>query len=195
MNSAFLTRMAAFIFAAVVLFSPIAARGDDSLVDYKISPNDILSINVIGERDLLQDCRVTSSGMITYAWLSNVEVAGKTSAEVEQVLRKLLDQDYLVNPTVLVQIKEYRVREATVIGHVFKPGSLLLPAEQRLSIVEAISRAGGFTPRGNPNSIYFSRRGDKEPTRLRYDDLLKMDPSKMIYIEPGDVIEVKEKVI
>ena len=195
MNPVLLYRAIAFVCATLILFSPRIVRGDDTSNDYKVSPQDILTINVVGEKDLLQDCRVISSGSITYQWLSNFEVAGKTASEIEQMLRVALDKDYLVNPTVLVQIKEYRVREATVNGHVFKPGSVLLPAEQKLSIVEVISRAGGFTPRGDQSKIYYSPRGAKEPVRLRWDELLKTDSEKMIYVQPGDVIEVKEKVL
>lgn len=161
--------------------------------DYQISPQDILVIDVVGEKDLGRDVRVSSSGTISFAWLSNVEVKGKTVAEVEQLLRDLLDRDYLVEPTVQVSIKEYRVREVNVLGPVNKPGSLLLPGEQKLTIVEAIGRAGGFTKLANENKIRFTRNGKVET--FSFDELKKQtDPSKTIYLETGDVIEVVERI-
>ena len=194
MNRTFLYGAWALLLGAMVVFSPRATRGQEPTTDYKLSPQDILMVAVVGEKELSQECRVSSSGTITYAWLSNVEVAGKTPAEVEQILRKLLDQDYLVDPTVLVAVKEYRIKEVTVMGFVNKPGTVLIPAEQRLTVVDAIGKAGGIARGGNPNAIYFQRRGQNNRTPLKMEDLQKIsDPEKMIYVEPGDVIEVKEK--
>src|SRR5829696_2333446 len=132
------SKLVALLFAIGLVVSRAFAQADDLSADYKVSPQDTLVIAVVGEKDLTQDCRVNTSGTISYAWLSNVEVAGRTAAEVEQHIRKLLDQDYLVNPTVLVQVKEYRAREVTVMGQVNKPGAVAIPAEQPLTVVEAI---------------------------------------------------------
>lgn len=189
-----LSKLAAFVFASALLFSPAPGRAQEDLSsDYKICSQDILTIGVVGEKDLMQDCRVNTSGTISFAWLNNVEVAGKTAAEVEQYLRKLLDKDYLVDPTVLVQVKEYRAREVTVMGQVNKPGAVPIPAEQPLTIVEAIARAGSIAKGGDPGKIYFTRRG-KEKVRLSLDVLSKTtDPARIIYVQPGDVIDVGEK--
>lgn len=190
-----MSRLVALVVAIGFIFSPAAARAQDDLTaDYKVSPQDTLVISVVGEKDLTQDCRVTTSGAISYAWLSNVEVAGKTASDIEQHLRKLLDQDYLVNPTVLVQVKEYRAREVTVMGQVNKPGAITIPAEQPLTVVEAIARAGSIAKGGDANKIYFTRRG-KEKVKLSLDQLSRVtDPAKQLYVQPGDVIDVGEKV-
>jgi protein involved in polysaccharide export with SLBB domain len=194
MNSRVVSKLVALVFAIGAIFCPQTRGADDLSADYKICPQDILVIGVVGEKDLTQDCRVNTSGTISFAWLNNVEVAGKTSAEVEQYLRKLLDKDYLVDPTVLVQVKEYRAREVTVMGQVNKPGAIPIPAEQPLTVVEAIARAGSIAKGGDPNKIYFSRRG-KEKIKLSMDALSKVtDPAKMLYVQPGDVIDVGEKV-
>lgn len=195
MNRHPLSKLVAILLAIGVLLSHGAAWAQDDLTaDYKVTPQDTLVISVVGEKDLTQDCRVSTSGTISYAWLSNVEVAGKTSSEIEQHLRKLLDEDYLVNPTVLVQIKEYRAREVTVMGQVNKPGAVTIPAEQPLTIVEAIARAGSIAKGGDPNKIFFTRRG-KEKVKLSLDQLSRItDPARQVYVQPGDVIDVGEKV-
>jgi protein involved in polysaccharide export with SLBB domain len=194
MNNIEFPRKAACFLAAFLLFSFRVCLADDLTTDYKVTPQDILQIAVVGEKDLVQDCRVSSSGTITYQWLSNVEVGGKTSAEIEQLLRHLLDKDYLVDPTVLVAVKEYRTREVTVIGSVNRPGSVPIPAEQPLTIVEAISRAGGTARGADLKKISFKRRGEEKKT-LKWDDLNKeTDPKKIIYVQPGDVIKVEEQV-
>ena len=190
-----MSKLVALVVAIGFIFSPGAIQAQEDLTaDYKVSPQDTLVISVVGEKDLTQDCRVNTSGTISYAWLSNVEVAGKTSAEIEKHLRKLLDEDYLVNPTVLVQVKEYRAREVTVMGQVNKPGAITIPAEQPLTVVEAIARAGSISKGGDPNKIYFTRRG-KEKVKLSLEQLSRVtDPTKQLYVQPGDVIDVGEKV-
>ena len=188
------SKLVAFVFAISFIVSQALAQAEDLSADYKVSPQDTLVIAVVGEKDLTQDCRVNTSGTISFAWLSNVEVAGKTAAEVEQHLRKLLDKDYLVDPTVLVQVKEYRAREVTVMGQVNKPGAITIPAEQPLTVVEAIARAGSIAKGGDPNKIYFTRRG-KEKVKLSLEQLSRItDPARQLYVQPGDVIDVGEKV-
>jgi polysaccharide export outer membrane protein len=188
------SKLIALLFAISLVVSRTLAQADDLSADYKVSPQDTLVIAVVGEKDLTQDCRVNTSGTISFAWLSNVEVAGKTASEVEQHLRKLLDKDYLVDPTVLVQVKEYRAREVTVMGQVNKPGAVTIPAEQPLTVVEAIARAGSIAKGGDPNKIYFTRRG-KEKVKLSLDQLSRVtDPARQLYVQPGDVIDVGEKV-
>src|SRR5438876_10978979 len=77
--------------------------------DHKIAPLDIINIDVVGEKDLSKDnLRVSSSGTITFPFLGSVEVKGKTPAEVENLLKEQLGKDYLVNPQVIVTVKEYR---------------------------------------------------------------------------------------
>jgi protein involved in polysaccharide export with SLBB domain len=80
------------------------------------------------------------------------------------------------------------------MGQVTKPGAITIPAEQPLTIVEAIARAGSLAKGGDPNKIWFTRRG-KEKIKLSMDQLSRItDPAKMLYVQPGDVIDVGEKV-
>lgn len=160
--------------------------------DYKIAPQDIIVIDVLGEEDLSKELRVSATGTINYFLLGNVEVGGKTTAEVKDNLTELLNKDYLVNPQVTVDVKEYRVREVFVNGAVFKPGAVAFSGEQRLSILGAIFRAGGMTARANHKEIKFTRPGQIQRT-FSLDELKKQEDSGLT-LEPGDVIEVGDKV-
>jgi protein involved in polysaccharide export with SLBB domain len=163
--------------------------------DYKISPSDVLVVEIVGEINLPKEFRVSLAGTISFPYLDTVSVAGKTAAEIKDELTELLDKDYFVNPQLIVDVKEYRVREVFVNGQVNKPGAVTLPGEQKLTIIDAISRAGGLTARGNPNKIKFARPGQPEKT-FSMDQLKKdlSDPDKTISVQPGDVIEVTDKL-
>ena len=87
------------ILIASGLFSPSRAQ---VAADYKIAPNDILVIDVFGEKDLSREVRVTASGKINLFLLDEVEVAGKTTTEIKDLLTQLLDKDFLVDPQVAV---------------------------------------------------------------------------------------------
>jgi len=159
--------------------------------DHKIAPLDIITIDVVGEKDLSKELRVSTSGTITFPFLGSIEVKGKTPAEVESLLKEKLGKDYLVDPQVIITVKEYRSRTVSVIGQVNKPGVIALPAEQKLSILEAIAQAGDLAKSANKNRIEVSRKGKTQKFTL--DDLKKdTNPEKKFWLEPGDVIYVHE---
>jgi protein involved in polysaccharide export with SLBB domain len=159
--------------------------------DHKIAPLDIITIDVVGEKDLSKELRVSTSGTITFPFLGSIEVKGKTPAEVESLLKEKLEKDYLVDPQVIITVKEYRSRTVSVIGQVNKPGVIALPAEQKLGILEAIAQAGDLTKSANKNRIEVSRKGKTQKFTL--DDLKKdTNPEKKFWLEPGDVIYVHE---
>jgi polysaccharide export outer membrane protein len=173
------------------LFSTPSRSCGEVPADYKIKPQDLLTIDVLGEKDLGRDCRVSSSGTISFAWLNGVEVKGKTPAEVETILKELLDKDYLVDPQVIVAVKEYNAQTILVVGAVFKPGSVVLPGEKKITIIDAIGLAGGTTKLANEKKIEFTRNGKSEI--FSWDNLKKMiDQKQIIYLEPGDIIKVHE---
>ncbi|MGZ8937614.1 MAG: polysaccharide biosynthesis/export family protein [Limisphaerales bacterium] len=160
--------------------------------DYKIAPHDIIVIDVFGEKDLSKEFRVSATGTINYYFLGEMQVAGKTTTELREVLTTELNRDYLVEPQVTVDVKEYRLREVFVNGQVNKPGAIPLTGEQELTILGALSRAGGFTPRASENKIKFTRPGQKERS-FTFDQL--KDPKNNVVLVPGDIIEVGDKLL
>src|SRR5205814_10279466 len=127
--------------------------------EHKIAPLDIINIDVVGEKELSKELRVSSSGTITFPFLGSLEVKGKSPAELETLLKEKLGKDYLVDPQVIVTGKEYRSRTVSVIGQVNKPGVIALPGEQKIGILEAIASAGDLTRSANKNRIEVSRKG------------------------------------
>src|SRR5213592_229189 len=171
------------------LWRPRAAEAVEG--DRKIAPLDILTVDVVGEKDLSKELRVSTSGTITFPFLGSIEVKGKTPAEVENLIKEKLGKDYLVDPQVIITVKEYRSRTVLVIGQVNKPGLIALPAEQKLGILEAIGQAGDLAKSANKNRIEVSRKGKTQKFTL--DDLKKdTNPEKKFWLEPGDVIYVHE---
>jgi len=164
--------------------------------DYVIAPNDIIVIDVLGEVDMSREFRVSGTGTINYFFLGEVRVAGRTTTEVREELTERLNRDYLVEPQVRVDVKEYRIREVFVNGQVNRPGSILLTGEQDLTILGVLARAGGLTSRASENKIKFTRPGLGEKTKTySLDDLKKEKDQDKIMVMPGDIIEVGDKLL
>jgi polysaccharide export outer membrane protein len=197
MNKCKLFRLPRLV-AIFALFVALEGRTDENARtneaaegDHKIAPLDIITIDVVGEKDLSKELRVSTSGTITFPFLGSIEIKGKTPAEVERLLKEKLGKDYLVDPQVIITVKEYRSRTVSVIGQVNKPGVIALPAEQKLGILEAIAQAGDLAKSANKNRIEVSRKGKTQ--RFTLDDLKKdTSPEKKFWLEPGDVIYVHE---
>ena len=177
--------------AGTLAFPVMTAAAEEVETDRKIAPLDIIIVDVVGEKDLSKELRVSSSGTITFPYLGNLEVKGKTPTEVETVLKDLLGKDYLVDPQVIVTVKEYRTRTVSVIGQVNKPGVIPLPAEQKMDILEALAAAGDLTKVANKNRIEVSRKGNT--FKFTLNELKRVtDAEKKFWLEPGDVIFVHE---
>lgn len=161
---------------------------------YRIQPTDILVIEVVNEPQLaLKEFRVSSAGDISYPYLGAIRAANRTVIDVQRELKEKLEADYLVNAQVLVQVREFRKQQISVVGQVNKPGLIDIPPERRMTVMEAIATAGGLTRLARTSNIQLTRAGQQEPMRFNLDDL--QNPEKAVYVEPGDIIVVPESRI
>lgn len=161
---------------------------------YRIQPTDVIIIDVVNEPQLAaKEFRVGSNGQISYPFVGAVKVAARTTSEVQEEVKRLLESDYLVNAQVLVQVKEFRKQTVIVVGSVNRQGLVEIPAERKWTVFEAISAAGGFTRLARTSDIQLTRLGRNEPMRFSQEEL--RNPDKAVYVEPGDVIFVPESRI
>ena len=167
-----MTRIVAFI---AVLVAPGPAGAE---TQYRLSPGDTIAINVFEEADLsFQSIRIPSSGAISYPLIGEVPVAGLTVQELENRIRDLLLQGYLLKPIVTVSVLEYRP--------VYVGGSVNNPGEHRysvgMSVEKAVAVAGGYVEDADSAAITIYREAEN-PSPYQVD--LSYE------VEPGDVITV-----
>ena len=91
--------------------------------DYQVGPEDQLDIVVYGQDALNRTLRVNGQGDIIMPLVGVVKVAGLTTQEIEKRLSDLYNANFLVNPQITVEVKEYRHQRVAVTGAVMKPGS------------------------------------------------------------------------
>jgi protein involved in polysaccharide export with SLBB domain len=180
------------VWLAAVLFCVHSGFAQEVL-DYKIAALDVLVIDVVNEKDLPKEFKVTAKGEIPFPYLGNIKVAGFTAEEIQNELKEKLEKDYLVNPQVIVQVKERVKRKINVTGQVFKQGPVEMPDDKpELTILDAIGMAGGTTRLANEGSVQVTRSGQK-PLEFNLKKLRKeTDPTKMFILQAGDSIFVPE---
>ncbi len=165
-----------------------------SNVDYKINAADLVQVTVFAQKDLDREARVSQNGTISLPLVGTVKLGGLGVIEAEALLAEKL-KDYLVNPQITLFIKEYGNKKIFVLGEVKKPGSVDLPTEAKLTVVEAITLSGGFTPIAAPNRTRVMRMvGGKSQTFTVEITAITHHGQKQkdISLEPNDVIYVPQ---
>ena len=180
------------VLVAMAAQASIAAE-DPMESGYRLQPTDVLVITVHNQPDLTTKTRVTREGHITFPLVGQVTVEGMTVRDVEQEIKRLLEEDYLVSAQVLVFIEQYNVRQMSVMGEVKSPGRYDLPSEKPRTLMQSIGMAGGFTKEGDPRGVAVMRVEDGKQQLITIDTqdiTLRGLKEKDIIIEAGDVITV-----
>ena len=160
--------------------------------DYIIGPDDVLNISVYREKELDRTVRVSSDGYFSFPLIGQVKGRGMSVPMLEISMEQML-QRYLKSPQVTVFIQEYST--ITVSGQVKTPGSYPLKGE--LTVIEAISLAGGFTKIAARNNVKVMRtENNKEKNiRVRVADISKKgNKAKDIPLRRGDLVFVPESM-
>jgi polysaccharide export outer membrane protein len=111
--------------------------------EYHVGPQDILTIDLIGEPDVSGKYRVDADGYFTFPLIGRVPAAGMSVAMVEAELKKRLAAGYFKDPQLSVAVETYRSQRIFVVGEVERPGSYTLTGNST-SLLEALSLAGSL---------------------------------------------------
>jgi protein involved in polysaccharide export with SLBB domain len=161
--------------------------------DERLGVDDVFEIRVVGEPELSGTYRVGSDGMIDYPYIGRVQALAMRPSELQQELTRRLKDGYFRNPQVGVLVTEWNSRKIAVLGQVAKPGPLsYFP---KMTIVDAIAAAGGFTGAAAKNSVRLTRNlnGRVETRNYRVADISE-GRSPNVVILPGDVLVVDERL-
>jgi polysaccharide export outer membrane protein len=159
-----------------------------------IGPGDVFMMEIVGEKDLPREFQVASDGTADLPYVQTVEVAGLEPQEVSRVVRQLLiDKKVLVDPIVVVQVKEYNSRSVILLGQVAKPGSY--PLTPGLSLLQVISMAGGLTSIANDDRVSLTRKvGKSTKTIVLSVDRITEGEADDVPLAAGDRIYVYERL-
>lgn len=172
----------------------------DSNVNYKIGVGDVVTVIVWEHPELTsplgqfrtsdeQGNVVYEDGTIFYPFAGKLKVAGKSVAEVRDVLTKRLTS-YIENPQVDVRVSTYRSQKFVVSGDVNEPGVFpITNIPQR--VLDAIGLAGGFNEASNLFDVTLTRNGEQIEVPM-YHLLYKGMNQYNYLLQHGDMLHVAE---
>jgi polysaccharide biosynthesis/export protein len=114
--------------------------------DYKLGPEDVVTITVFDLPEMTQTARVENDGTINVKLLGRVPAAGLTTTELKKELEREWGKTYLEDPVVSIFIKQFHSTPVSVVGAVAKPGLYQLPGPRTL--LQVIAMAGGVNMPG-----------------------------------------------
>jgi polysaccharide export outer membrane protein len=158
--------------------------------EYIIGVGDIVSIRVLGHEDMTVRQKVRTDGRLALLLIGDVEARGKRPSALKSELEGRL-KDYIVSPSVVVNVDETQPLTVLMLGEVGHPGAIPLDPDRRL--VNAIAQGGGLTDYASRDSI-FVVRGEPKRVRIRftYEAIYRnIGGAGDFLLHRGDVVEVE----
>jgi polysaccharide export outer membrane protein len=137
---------------------------------------------------LSKEVIVRPDGKISLPLLGDTQAAGLTASQLKEEIEKKL-KEYQELPTVTVIVAEINSYYIYILGEVARPGRYQL--KSNISVLQAVSLAGGFTNWASPNSMVVLRRNreKEEKIKVRYNRIVSGSrPEDNILLKPGDTI-------
>ena len=132
---------------------------------------------------------VDQNGDIDFPVLGKMHVQGLTRMQLTELIKKKLSEgDLIKDPIVTVQFLNFKV---SVIGEVSRPGTFEI-SDVRITLLEALSRAGDLTIHGRRDRVAVIREENGERI-IRYHDLRSSDifNSPCYYLQQNDIVYVE----
>jgi polysaccharide export outer membrane protein len=158
--------------------------------NYLIGAQDVLDVSVWKEPDVSRVVPVRPDGKISLPLLNDVQAAGLTPSQLAAQITDSLKK-YVTTPQVTVIVTTINSQRVYILGEVTRPGAYpILPG---MSVLQALSSAGGFTQYARVKSIFVRRfeNGKEVKYPFNYKDVINgKKPEQEILLKAGDTIVV-----
>lgn len=156
---------------------------------YPLGSGDRLLIEVYGVEEMNKEVVIDPLGYITLPLLDKLKAQGMTLNELQKALEEKF-REYINDPKVNIELKEYGSRFVNIIGEVEHPGRISLKRAFRL--LDAISEAGGF--KANSGDVEVQRKetgGGVQKVIIHKDTLLSAgEGNENIFVHDQDTINI-----
>ncbi len=159
----------------------------------------IFNLNIVSQYQptdgMLSTNRISSytvdpDGSIDFPILGRQHVAGMKRSEVAEHIRsKLISENLLKDATVTVEFLDLYF---SVMGEVNHPGRFLID-QDKITIVDALSRAGDLTIFGKRDNVLVMRdNGDEQVAyRVNLTNATELYNSPAFYLKQGDIVYIE----
>jgi protein involved in polysaccharide export with SLBB domain len=162
--------------------------------DTTLGPGDVFEVRVFGEKDLTAKYQVGPDGTVRFPFLGVIMVGEKEADSVaREIAQGLKNGKFLLDPQVSVFVEQSNSKRISVIGAVAKPGTF--PIIPGMTVVQAVSNAGGFTPLASKDDTVVTRRvkGKLERYRISVSEVTRGNADDF-HLRAGDLVFVPERV-
>lgn len=167
----------------------------DPIVNLQVGPGDVLEVVVVGEEKLPKEYEIQPDGSLDFPYVGGIKVAGLEPRQIATSLHDhLVEAKYLVSPQVQVKVKAFNSKKIQIIGQVVKPGPLAY--QDGMTLVQAISAAGWFTPLADTNHVQVIRivQGKGSVNAIISVDAITDNARADVKLQQGDTIKVDQRL-
>lgn len=168
----------------------------------KLGIGDRVSLRIVEERRVPISLFVTDSGEMEVPLIGRVVAKGKTCKQLAYELKPILEKEYFYKATVIIGVDSISTRsrgKVYITGQVRNQGGLELPADESLTVSQAVLRVGGLADFANRRKVKLVRKKPDGTSETRLIDLAEiLDKGRLdkdVVLEPGDLINVPERLI
>ncbi|HXY13198.1 MAG TPA: polysaccharide biosynthesis/export family protein [Terriglobales bacterium] len=158
--------------------------------NYSIAPEDVLIIDVWKEPEISRTVPVRRDGKISLPLLNDLQAAGLTPTQLGSEITEKLRAN-IIHPQVTVIVAQMSSLRIYILGQVTRGGAY--PLVPDMTVMQALSIAGGFTPFANLKKIYVMRaeNGTDKIFPVNYREVIRgRQMEQNIRLKPGDTIVV-----
>jgi polysaccharide biosynthesis/export protein len=173
--------------------------GTGNLPAQRIGPLDLLAVQVYDSPELTRTVRVGSDGLVRLPMLKQrIRAEGLMPADLETAIGSAFQEEgIIVDPLVTVTVAEYASRPISVAGAVRNP--LTFQASAPVTLLAALTRAGGLTAEAGPEILITRSRADAGAVpsalvqRIPVKSLIdRADPAMNLTLTGGEEVRVPE---
>ena len=180
-----------FLIAAALAFTLAGPAGDaPAASDYRIGPDDVLTISFWRDKDLSSDVTVRPDGKITLPLVNDITAAGLSPDQLREALVNEAKK-YVEDPNPTVIVKQINSKKVFITGSVEKPGSYPLTAPA--TVLQLLAMAGGLKEYAHSKDIVIMRVESGRPVGYKFNFKEVADRRNMksnIELRAGDTVVV-----
>ena len=158
---------------------------------YILDFGDVVEIQLIGQRSLIEKLKVERDGSISISELGKVFISGLSLADVSSLIKKKVKDSY-IGVEAFVTLVNVRDIQVVVAGNVFSPGPYSLNGNS--NIFHALSVSGGPSEFGSFREIKLLRDGEVVEVVDLYDTFIYGKPSFGSRLRSGDLVFVSPSI-
>jgi polysaccharide export outer membrane protein len=163
---------------------------------YKIHVGDVLDLSFQFTPEFNQTLTVQPDGFVSLRGIGDIRVQDRTTREISDLILKGYAR-ILRDPVLTIELKEFEKPYFIVGGQVAKPGKYDLRDDT--TVIQAISIAGGFSPKSKKSEALLFRRTSDEWVEVQKIDLKRMlvhhELSEDPHLRPGDMVLIPQSKI